>query len=684
MTEVAVQSGSFEIFLKSFRDSAGNYKYRDRVSQMVATNSNSLVVDFDDISMENTELAESIIKEPDTSLPKFDDALYQVLYTENPRYAENIRNHQHVRIRALPDRVPLRQITSTHLLKMISVVGMVVRTSELKPFATDAGFACKLGHITKVPQSGLLLKKPSKCGEPGCEETKSFELSEKETEFIDFQIIRIQELPEELPAGQLPQSFDVNLSGDLVNTARPGDRITLNGIIRTEPEFTQAGKLRLFRSRIDANYIETMGKGPAEKVEITKEDEALIKSIAAMPNAYERLIESVAPSIHGADTLKEAVLLMITGAQQRNLPDGTTIRGDINVLLVGDPGTAKSELLKYAARIAPRGLYTSGRGSTAAGLTAAVVREKSGMMMLEAGALVLADQGIAAIDEFDKMRTEDRSSLHEAMEQQTVSVAKGGIVATLNARTAILAAANPLLGKYDAYRNIADNINLPIPLLTRFDLIFIIRDIPDRTRDEQLAKHVLAQHRKGTFVTPPPIDFELLRKYLIYAKHIDPVLTKDAEDRVLEYYLQMRGTASEDMITVTPRQLEALIRLATARARVLLRDKVTEDDALHAVNIVRKMLEAVGVDVKTQKIDLGVLHGKPVSERNLITLAFDIFRKLEGPKKEPVSRKAFIEELTGTGKCTPEEAEKILQNLNRDGRIYQVKTAGKDVFYRML
>jgi len=683
LTEVAVQANPYEFFLKNFRDKDRSFKYRNRISLMVATNSKSLAVDYDDISRYNDELASRIVNEPEEALQKFDSAVYQVLSVENAQYAQMIRKELKVRISNIAEQVPLRQITSTHLLRLISLVGMVVRTSEIKPFATSAAYVCKkCGFVNKVTQTGLMMKPPSKC--ENCEETKRFELSEKETEFIDYQVIRIQELPEELPAGQLPQSFDVNLTGDLVNTARPGDRITLNGIVKTEPEYTQAGRLRVFRSRIDANYLETMGKGPAEKLEITKEDEALMKSIVAQPNAYDRFIDSIAPSIHGLEIQKEAVLLMIVGSPQRTLPDGTTIRGDINVLLLGDPGTAKSELLKYAARIAPRGLYTSGRGSTAAGLTAAVVREKSGMMMLEAGALVLADQGIAAIDEFDKMRTEDRSSLHEAMEQQTVSVAKGGIVATLNARTAVLAAANPLLGKYDSYRNIADNINLPIPLLTRFDLIFVIKDIPDRARDELLAKHVLEQHRRGTFVTQPPIDFELLRKYVIYCKANEPVLTDEAQSRLLEYYLQMRGSGSEDMITVTPRQLEALIRLATARARVLLHEKVTEDDALRAINIVRRMLEAVGVDVKTQKMDLGVLHGKPLSERNLLTVSIDVFKKLEGTKKEPVSKKAFIEELMEVGKCSQEEAERILQNMNRSGRIYEVKSTGKDVFYRML
>lgn len=646
---------------------------------MVSLNSKSLVIDFEDLLMHNTHIANGLQKDPDDVIPSFNKATYEALKVENPDYAERIRKDIHVRIRNLTDKLSLREITTEYLDKLVSVNGIVVRASELKPLALEATYRCTKGHITKIPQSGIVLMKPSRCSETNCKSIK-FELDMKGTLFIDYQIIRLQELPEELPPGQLPQAFDVGLQGDIVNTARPGDRVILTGVIRAEAEYSQsAGKLRLFRSKIEGNYAEVLGKEP-ELIQITKEDEELIHSVASQPGAYEKLIESVAPTIHGYETQKEAILLLITGSPQRVMPDCTTIRGDINILLVGDPGTAKSEALKYAARMAPRGLYTSGRGSTAAGLTAAVVRERTGMMMLEAGAVVLADQGVAAIDEFDKMRPEDRSALHEMMEQQTVSVAKGGIVATLNARTSILAASNPVLGKYDPYRNIADNLNLPIPLLTRFDLIFVIRDIPDRSKDEQLARHVLELHRKGEYVTAPPIDFNLLRKYIVYAKKIQPVLTKEAEEKILEYYLEMRKIGSESMITVTPRQLESLIRLATARARIVLRDKVTEEDAIRAISLMRRMLETVGVDVKTGKIDLGVLHARPLSERTLLETALDTFKNLEGPQKNPVEGRVFVDELVNTKKFAQEDAQRMLQNLNRSGQIYEVKPG----FYRKL
>ncbi|MFB3042783.1 MAG: minichromosome maintenance protein MCM [Nitrososphaerales archaeon] len=675
------QIEDLENFINTFRDKSGRVKYRAKLSQIAASGSKSLVVDFDDL-VSYTEISTRLTSEPEEALESFDKAAYSILSNESPEFAKSIERDFHVRISPgeTGEVTPLREVTSKKLHKLITVSGMVVRTSELKPLAVIAAFTCKAGHPNNEPQKGIILRRPTKCGQ--CEETRVFELDEKRTEFIDFQVIRLQELPEELPPGQLPQSLDVNLTGDLVNTARPGDRLNLTGIVMTEPEYSQgSNRLRIFRSRIEANNLEVLGKGPRD-ITISKDDESLVEALSKKDNAYGRLIQSIAPSVHGHETEKEAILLMLLGSPSRVLPDGNTLRGDLNILLVGDPGTAKSELLKYASRVAPRGLYTSGRGSTAAGLTAAVVRDKAGgMMMLEAGAIVLADQGIAAIDEFDKMRSEDRNALNEAMEQQTVSVAKGGIVATLNARTSILAALNPLLGKYDPYRNIFENVNLPIPLLTRFDLIFVIRDSPDRSRDEKVAKHILELHRRGRYEDEPPLDFDMLRKYLIQAKMIDPVLSKEGEEKILDYYLQMRSSASdESMITVTPRQLEGLIRLATARARSLLHETVTEDDAIRGINLMRRMLETVGVDVKTGKIDLGVLHGRPLSERNLLELAIDTFKSLEGPKKDAVEGKRFVDELINSGKFGQEDAQRMLSSLNRSGQIYEVKPG----FYRKL
>ncbi len=462
------------------------------------------------------------------------------------------------------------------------------------------------------------------------------------------------------------------MNSDVANTARPGDRIFLTGIVKAESENIGGSYRKLFNSRIEANYVEQMSRRPEEQ-QVSREEEEAIKSMAALPGAYDRLVASIAPSIFGHELHKEAALLLMVGSPQKSLPDGTTLRGDINILMVGDPGTAKSELLKYVARVAPRGLFTSGRGSTAAGLTAAVVKEKNGMMMLEAGATVLADLGVACIDEFDKMRDEDRSALHEVMEQQTVSVAKGGIIATLNARTSIFAAANPLDGKYDPYKNILENVQLPIPLLTRFDLIFIIRDEADQAYDETVARHILDMRAKSVFPVPPPVEFDLLKKYIIYAKKLDPELTEEARNRLSNYYIKLRREASPDQISVTPRWLEGMIRLSIARARVLLHPRVTEDDALHAINLVDRMLKTVAIDQSTKKVDVGVLYNKPISEKGLREAALEIFKRLSGESKQPVEDKAFYEEIEKTGKFTREQAEKVFQDMWKSGVIYEVR-----------
>jgi replicative DNA helicase Mcm len=430
--------------------------------------------------------------------------------------------------------------------------------------------------------------------------------------------------------------------------------------------------MRLFKSQIDCNFVEVRGKEP-EQIQISKQDEAMIRSVAKGPDAYEKLIASMAPAILGHDPEKEAILLLLVGGTSNTLPDGTKLRGDINILLVGDPGTAKSEMLKFAAQVAPRGLFASGRGTTAAGLSAAVIREKN-VLMLEAGVVVLADQGIACIDEFDKMRAEDRSALHEQMEQQSVTIAKGGIYASLNARTAILAAMNPVLGKYNPFQNLTDNIgDVPIPLLTRFDLIFVIKDQPSLGEDEKLATHILTVHTKKTYTRPPPVEFGLLKKYISYAKKGTPGLTKEATDRLKDYYLELRRSGGEEgQLPPTPRTLESLIRLATARAKLLLKDEVSEEDALTAVSLMNRMVQDVLTDATTKKTDFGIQLGKPVGERKNLGRAMEIFKSLEGPDKKPIERKAFKEELL-KAKFSEDDAEKMIKTMFREGLIYESK-----------
>ncbi|MEO9363859.1 MAG: minichromosome maintenance protein MCM, partial [Nitrososphaera sp.] len=616
----AALADNLKEFLQAFKDREGNYRYFDRINNMMASGVQSLVVDYIDFDSYNPDLAKQLTHKPDEMLEAFNEAALAILREIHHDYEQEIHDKIKVRIGNYTVQKGLRDINADLIDKLVSVSGMVVRSSEVKPLAKKVAYKCtNCGAVTEATLKGLVLKKPSKC--VACGE-KELDMDPENSIFIDFQMVRLQELPEDLPAGQLPHYVEVTVMGDLVDQCRPGDRIMLTGIIRIEQEqLAPQAKTSLFRLRMEGNNIEYLGgragskdTRTVERIAISTEDERQIQAIAIKPDVYEKLVASFAPHIYGQEVIKESILLLIVGSVTKKLEDGSTRRGDINVLLVGDPGTAKSEMLKFAAKIAPRGLYTSGRGSTAAGLTAAVIRDKSGIMMLEAGAVVLGDQGLVCIDEFDKIKPEDRSALHEVMEQQTCSVAKGGIVATLNARTSILSAANPMYGKYDPYKNITENVNLPVPLLTRFDLIFIVRDIPEKDKDNLIASHILEIHKDVAHAAKPAIDIDLFSKYLTYAKRMEPALTSEAIDIIRSYYMDMRKAESEGMITVTPRQLEGLVRLATARARLLLKDRVDADDAKRAIYLVDQMLKTAGVDVNTGKMDVGVLYGKPQSE----------------------------------------------------------------------
>ncbi len=671
-------------FLTQFKDPTGSFSYVEQIDQMMPKRAKYIVVDFNDL-VSVPFIESKFVESPDEILNAFSRAIKEILQERFPEYARKIEHDIRARIANFPAERSLRQINSEVITKMTSVSGMVVRASEVKPLAKELTYKCLDKHISKFTLlDGMSLDKAVKCQSPKCPYTNLAIVAE-ESRFIDFQIVRLQELPEDLPPGQLPHYVNVSMKQDLVDYARPGDRIILTGIVRIEQERVfgvKQSESALYRLRMDGNNIEFIGgrgiKGTrrTEREEISPDEQKIIRTLSKNPDIYDRLIASFAPHIRGHELFKEAILLLIVGSTQRALSDGSKVRGDINVFLVGDPGTAKSEMLKFCARIAPRGLYTSGRGSTAAGLTAAVVRDASGIFMLEAGAVVLGDQGLVCIDEFDKMRPEDRSALHEVMEQQSASIAKGGIVATLNARTSILAAANPMFGKYDPFKNLTENVNLPIPLLTRFDLIFVVRDIPHKEKDRQIAQHILSQHGTSGTDTTSLIDVDILTKYLAYAKQNDPVLTKEAENKIMEFYLKMRSVEGEDkekMITITPRQLEGLIRLSTARARILLKNQVEEDDADRAIYLFNEMLKNAGIDVNTGKIDIGVLQGRPRSEVSKLATFMEILKSLEGEPQSPVLEQTFVDELVKSEKFNEEEARNYIRRMVRDATIYESK-----------
>ncbi|HOV52299.1 MAG TPA: minichromosome maintenance protein MCM, partial [Methanothrix sp.] len=562
----------------------------------------------------------------------------------------------HVRIAQLPRHYKTRELRSDHIGKLIAIEGLVRTATEVRPKIVSAAFQCqRCGFTFFKEQAGNKFDDQNlKCQNQACDRGGPFKLILAQSKFVDAQKIRVQESPEDLRGGEQPQTLDVELEDDLAGQIFPGDRVIVNGILKSyQRSSPQQGKSTYFDLFHKGIYVE-MKEQEFEEIEISPEDEKLILEMSRDPDIYEHVTRSIAPSIFGYDDVKEALGLQLVSGFEKHLPDGARIRGDIHILLVGDPGIAKSQLLRYMTKISPRGIYTSGKSSTSAGLTATAVKDElgDGRWTIEAGALVLADKGIAAVDEMDKMDNEDKSALHEAMEQQTISVAKAGVMATLKSRCSLLAAANPKLGRFDKYEPIAPQINLTPALMSRFDLIFVLTDDPDTKRDSAIAEHILKSNFAGELSTQvswnpkisqedidnamtvikPVIDPELLRKYVAYArKNIFPTLTDEAKEHFLRYYVGLRsqGQDSNKPVPVTARQLEALIRLGEASARLRLSDKVTLEDAKRVVKILESCLRKVGVDPETGFLDADIIaSGTTKSTRDRTKSVMDIIRDI--------------------------------------------------------
>ncbi len=671
MASLIQSEEAFTRFIEEYRDEREEVKYEQALSEMAVRGLKSLVIDFTDLYAFDEDLARVVLDNPLDHLPHFDIAAFSKLRMRDPMYADQIRR-VHVRFRGLPFETPLRRIGAEHIGRLVLVTGIIVRASAVQPFITNAAYRCtSCGEMILMEQTDQFLKTPVQC--PSCNSRRGFELVPKESVFIDSQRISIQERPEELPAGQLPRSVNVELKDDVVDVARPGDRISLTGTLGLLRKQGRGGTLRVFDLALEANSVDVSGR-EAELLEITEEDIEEIREVASDPWVFRRMLQSIAPSLYGLDTIKEAVMYLLFSGVSKELPD-VRIRGDINVLLVGDPGTGKSQLLGYAAKTAPRGLLTTGRGSTAAGLTAAVVKEGgTGNFVLEAGALVLADKGICCIDEMDKMRDEDRGAIHPAMEQQVVSIAKGGIVATLNARTSILAAANPTLGRYNPYQTIAQNMNLPVTILSRFDLIFVLRDLPEPEKDLKMAEHILNLHRAAGTPMTAPFSTEFFRKYASYAKTIDPLMTDEVFESFRDFYVKMRSASIEggeaSAISITARQLESLVRLSEARARVHLREEVTREDAEAVIALYSRSLEQVGIDVSTGEIDIDILYtGKPRSLQMQLQKVLGVIGEMERVSGVVQDEDLFTAMLEDHG-IARSEAARLIGVLMRDGTIY--------------
>lgn len=690
----------YKRFLYEFRDDEGQPIYDLMIDRMIENKTRSLKVSL--IDMQNFEILHpdlnltrpllfpDVVHGPKAAIQEAEKALKSIIREKDEDFLRLVKHNVHIRFHSAPEntiQVKLREIRSAQIGKLVQTDAIITKASEVRPLIATGRFECMSCHniIDRHFVDGEY-QPPVVCETTLLDGStcngRTFRLLKEESEFIDHQRVVLQERPEDLPAGRMPDSFVAYLRDDLVDTVRPGDRVTILGLLDTRPEKKLSrGSLALFAKYLETIYIETESEEILD-VEISPEDEEKILELSRDPLIHDKIRESIAPMIFGFSEEKEAISYLLFGGTEKKISEGLHIRGESHILLIGDPGIGKSQMLKSVSEIVPRKIYTSGRGSSAAGLTAAVIRDTdTGEMTLEAGAVVLADKGFAFIDEFDKMKREDRTALHEAMEQHTVSIAKAGIIATLNARTSILAAANPREGRWNRDKPPMSNINLPQTIISRFDLIFPLIDEPNPTEDQKKASYILSIHQRGG-IDSPPIDRELLRKYIEYARrNVFPKLSQEAKDHLLNFYLTLRTMKKEDIesgsktmtVSITPRQLEALVRLSEARAKMALRDVVTPEDADRIIQLFKYSYDKIAKDEETGTYDVDrAMGGMGASTRSEISKLKEIMKKLASENEEGDIKMSILKEKAKEeANIDPSKFDDLIEGLSREGEIYE-------------
>uniref|UniRef100_A0A8C9VPG4 DNA replication licensing factor MCM7 n=1 Tax=Scleropages formosus TaxID=113540 RepID=A0A8C9VPG4_SCLFO len=632
-------------FLQEFytEDESGKkvFKYGAQLVSLAHREQVALHLDLDDVAEEDPELVESICENTKRYVGLFADAVHELLpeyrqkevvakdsldvyiehrlmMEERSRDPSDMRDRRNqypaelMRRFELYFRPPstakprvLRDVRAESIGQLVTVRGIVTRATEVKPMMAVATYTCdQCGAETYQPIQSPSFMPLIMCPSQECVTNKSggrLYLQTRGSKFVKFQELRIQEHSDQVPVGHIPRSMTIYARGENTRVAQPGDHVAVCGVflplLRTG--FRQAVQGLLSDTYLEAHCITLLNKTEDDELGAQELSEEELRQITE-ENFYEKLAGSIAPEIYGHEDVKKALLLLLVGGVQQ-APKGMKIRGNINICLMGDPGVAKSQLLCYIDRLAPRSQYTTGRGSSGVGLTAAVMRDPlTGEMTLEGGALVLADLGVCCIDEFDKMADADRTAIHEVMEQQTISIAKAGIMTSLNARCSILAAANPAYGRYNPRKSVEQNIQLPAALLSRFDLLWLIQDRPDPDADLRLAQHITYVHQHCR--QPPthftPIDMKLMRRYIALCQRRQPVVPESLANYITAAYVEMRKEArvNKDTTFTSARTLLSILRLSTALARLRLVDTVEKEDVNEAMRLMEMSKDSLQAD----------------------------------------------------------------------------------------